>query len=510
MFSKLLRLSSHSIIYGLSVAASQVVSFFLIPLYTRYLTPSDYGVLQIISVTASVLSIFFGMGLTSALFRSYFLHDDAEKKKTVVSTAFIYLTATSAVLSLLLVGLAGNFSSLFFHSAAYTFYFRLIFLTLFCDTGTAIGMTVFRAKEQPFRYALVSVARVVISVSLNIVFVVVLHRGVLGILESGAITAGLIYLFLIFSIVGRAGFGFSLDELKRMLAFGLPMVPAGLAVSAIFLADRYFLQFLSTSAELGLYSLGYSFGLVVDGLLVEPFLTAWGPFAFSIYRQPDARQTFSRVFTYFLLVTMFVSLALSVLSKEVLAVMATPAFRAAYKVIPLIAVSYVLNGCNNILGAGIALEAKTKYYLPIMGAAAIVNLGLNYLLIPDFGMMGAAGAALASFLLMAILSFVISRRFYPVTYEWGRVAKICIAAGVIFAGSFFITDTYSTVHSYVIVGVFKLLSLLTFPILLYLLGFYQPEEIQKAKESIKAAPGHLRQRLLRRPRLSEESSKKKA
>lgn len=502
MFSQLFRLSSQSFIYGLGVAASQIVGFFLIPLYTRYLTPSDYGVWQIISVTSSVLSIIFAMGIGSALFRSYFLHDEAEKKKMVVSTAFIYLTGTSAILSLLLIGLAGRFSLLLFHSDQYIFYFRLVFLALFCDTGTAIGMSVFRAREEPFRYILVSVARVLISLGLNIVFVVVLHKGVLGILESSAITAAVIYLWLVLSVIRKAGFGFSIDELKRMLAFGLPMVPAGLAASAIFFADRYFLQFLSTSAELGLYSLGYSFGLVVEALLVEPFLVAWGPFAFSIYRQPDARQTFSRIFTYFVLVTVFVSLALSVLSKEILAIMATPAFHAAYKVIPLIAVSYVLNGCYNILGVGISLEAKTKYWFPIMGAAAIVNIGLNYLLIPDFGMMGAAVAAVASFLVMAILGFIISQRLYPVKHEWDRVAKIVIAAGIIYAGSLFIHYDESTI----ITGVFKLLTLLAFPVLLYLLRFYRPEEIQKIKEVIKASPGYLKQRLLRRPAVSKGSN----
>ena len=504
MFRQLLRLSKQSIIYGFGVAVSQILSFFLIPLYTRYLTPSDYGILQIISVTSSVLSVIFAMGITSALFRSYFLYDEAEKRKMAISTAFIYLAGTSTILSVLLIGLAGKFSLLLFHSDQYMLCFRLVFLTLFCDTGTQIGMSVLRAKEEAFRYAMVTVARVLISVGLNIVFVVVLHKGVLGILESNAITAAVIYLWLTLSVIRKAGFGFSTDELKRMLTFGVPLIPAGLAASVIFLADRYFLQFLSTSAEVGLYSLGYSFGLVVNGLLASPFLTAWVPFAFSIYKQPDARQTFSRVFTYFVLVIVFASLAVSVLSKEVLAVMATPEFSAAYKVIPLIALSYVVYACYNLLGMGISLEAKTKYMMPIIGAAAIVNIGLNYLLIPDFGMMGAAVAAVASFLVMAILGFIISQKFYAVTYEWGRVAKIGIAAGVIFAGSLFIHYDESTI----ITGVFKLLTLLAFPVLLYLLRFYHPEEMQKIKEVIKASPGYLRQRLLGRPVVSKGSSNK--
>jgi len=510
LFRHLLRLSQHSIIYGLGVVVGQVVGFFLIPLYTRYLTPSDYGALEIFTATTAALSVVFVLGVTSALFRSYYLYDDAQKKRVVISTAFLFLTATSAILTLLFVALAGSFSSLLFHSGEYTFHFRIIFLTLFCYTGVAIGLAVLMAREQPTRYALITISQAVISIALNIVFVVVLHKGVLGILEATLIAAAIIYLFLIAVLIRRAGFSFSRDELKRMLAFGLPLVPAGLSFWILTLADRYFLQFLSTPQELGLYSLGYKFGLVVSGLVVGPFLYAWSPFAFSIFKEKTAKQVYSRAFTYFVLVSILAALALSVLSREALSIMATSAFHDAYKVIPLIAVSYVLYGCFQILGVGFGLMAKTRYSALIVAVAAISNLGLNYLLIPDYGMMGAAWATFISYLALAALGFVVSRRFYAVNYEWGRVTKICIVAAVIFAGSFFITDTYSAVHSYVVVGVFKLLALLTFPILLYLLRFYQPEEIQKTREIIKAAPGYLRHRLLRRPVLSEGSSDREA
>lgn len=492
MFSQLIRFSKHSIIYGLGVAVSQVVGFFLIPVYTRYLTPNDYGTLEIFTATSSVLSVILTMGLTTALFRSYFFHDDAEKKKQVVSTAFLFLTVTSGLLTLLLIGLAGSFSSLLFGSAEYTFYFRIIFLTVFCNTGVAIGLSVFRAREEPIRYSLVTVSQVVISIILNIVFVVVLHKGVLGILEAGLIAAALIYLSLMITLIRRAGFSFSRDELKRMLDFGLPLVPANLSSWILTLADRYFLQFLSTTHELGLYSLGYRFGLVINGLLVQPFQTAWMPFMFLIAKEKKAKETYSRILTYFFLVAMFAALALSVLSKEALAIMATPAFRDAYKVIPLVALSYVMYGCCYVFMVGINLQAKTKYIALLFGAAAVLNLALNYILIPHYGMMGAAGATLISYMALAISTFLVSQKLYVVNYEWGRVLKIFIAAGVIFAGSFFIHY-----DSRIVTGVFKLLTLVAYPILLYLLRFYHPEEIQKVREMVRTSPEYVRRKLRR-------------
>jgi O-antigen/teichoic acid export membrane protein len=492
MFKQLLRLSSHSIIYGFGVVVSQLVGFFLIPLYTRYLTPGDYGALEIFTATMSVLSVVFGLGLTTALFRSYYLHDDAEKKKTVISTAFLFLTATSAILTLLLIGLSHSFSTLLFHSGEYTFYFRVIFLTLFCNTGVAIGLSVLQARQEPTRYALVAVSQVVISIALNIVFVIVLHKGVLGILEATLIAAAMIYLSLMATLIKRAGFSFSRDELKRMLAFGLPLVPAGLSSWILTLSDRYFLQFLSTPTELGLYSLGYKFGMVISPLLVGPFQLAFTPFTFYLAKEQNAKQTFSRILTYFMLVAMLAALALSVLSREVLAIMATPAFHSAYKVIPLIALSYVLYGCYFVLMVGINLEGKTRSLAVFVACAAVLNLGLNYTLIPHYGMMGAAIATLISYIILPVGSYLVSQRYYPIKYEWGRVAKICLAFGVIFAGSLFIPY-----QSGVVTGVYKLLTLLAYPILLYVFRFYHPEEIQKTKEIIKAAPGYLKRRLLR-------------
>jgi O-antigen/teichoic acid export membrane protein len=494
LFRQLLRLSRHSIIYGLGAALGQVVAFFLIPVYTRYLTTSDYGRLEIFQTTLSILGVIILMGLASALFMSYFKYDDEEKRKTVVGTTFIFLTGSSLFFLLILLALAGDFSRVFFGSIDYTLYFRVIFLTSFFTVGTAIAFSVLRLREQSKKYAILALVQFLTSAGLSILFVVGLHRGVLGVLEGGLIASFLLYSILLRDIIKNAKLSFSVAELKEMLSFGLPFVPAGLAAWVMTMADRYFLQFLSTPQELGLYSLGYKFGLVVQGLIVGPFALAWGPFFWSVAKEKNAKEIYSSVFTYFTLVAMAVALVLSVLSKQVLEIMAAPAFYGAYRVIPLIAVSYVLYGCYNILPVGIYLEKRTKYLALIFGVGALVNLGLNYLLIPSYGMMGAAVATLIAYLLLPVGSYFVSNRYYAIRYEWSRVAKIFVAAGLVYAGSLFING-----GSPVTTGLLKLLSLLGFPLLLFALRFFKPEEVQKAKEIIRAGPGYLRQRLLRRP-----------
>jgi O-antigen/teichoic acid export membrane protein len=489
MFRQLLRLSKHSIIYGLSAVVSQLVGFFLIPLYTRYLTPSDYGSLEIFQTTLSILGIVFVMGLTASLFMSYFSSDDDERRRTVVGTVFVFLTGTSLVFLLLLMIFAGSISTLFFGSPQYTLHFRVIFLTSFFDVGVVIALSVLRAREESKKYAAFVLIRFLTAVSLTILFVVGLHRGVLGILEAGLIAALLVYSIALRDIIRNARPGLSVPQLKAMLSFGLPLVPAALAAWIMTMADRYFLKFLSTPTELGLYSLGYKFGMVVQGLIVGPFSLAWEPFLWSIAKEKNAKDTYSAVLTYFTLVAMAVALVLSVLSRQVLEIMAAPAFYGAYQVIPLIAVSYVLYGGYIILAIGITLERKTKYIALIVGIGAVVNMGLNYLLIPRYGMMGAAVATLIAFLLLPIGSYLVSRRYYSVQYEWGRIARIFLAAALVYGGSLFITS-----GSPLTTGLLKLVSLLAFPVLLFAFRFFKPEEIQKTRQIFRAVPGYVRLR----------------
>lgn len=489
MFRQLLRLSKHSIVYGLSVAIGQVVGFFLIPVYTRYLSPADYGGLEIFQTTLSILSIILVMGLTSGLFMSYFNCDDEEKRKTVVGTVFIFLTATSFLFLPILMIFAGSFSTLVFGSVEYTLYFRVLFLTLFFDVGVVVALSVLRVREESKKYAIFVLIRFLATAGLNILFVVVLHRGVLGVLLGGLIAACLLYSISFRDIIKNAKPRLSVAELKEMLSFSLPLVPAGLAVWIMTMGDRYFLQFLSTPQELGLYSLGYKFGMVVQGLIVGPFSLAWAPFFWSVAKERNAKEIYSSVLTYFALVAMAVALALSVLSKQALEVMSAPAFYGAYQVIPLIAVSYVLYGCYVILAVGITLERKTKYVALIVGVGAAVNLGLDYFLIPGYGMMGAAVATLIAYLLLPVGSYLVSKRYYPINYEWGRVARIFVAAGLVYAGSLFIRS-----DSAIIAGLLKLASLLGFPLLLFAFRFFKAEEIQKTKEIFNAVPGYVKRR----------------
>ena len=254
-----------------------------------------------------------------------------------------------------------------------------------------------------------------------------------GVLYAELITSAVLYVVLMGSLLRRVGVRVSRQDLKAMLDYGLPLIPSGLGAWILVMADRWILLRLMDTGAAGVYSLGYKFGMVIQGILVGPLQLAWLPFLFSSARKPGIAETYTRVFTYFLAVALFAALALSALGEELVLVMAASTFHDAYKVIPLVALSYVLYGCYFQMAAGIYVEGKTRRSAILMVVGAAVNVGLCFALIPPFGIMGAAVATLVAYALLPVGAYFLSRPLYPVDYEWGRVIKLVLVTALVFA-----------------------------------------------------------------------------
>ncbi|MDP2960922.1 MAG: polysaccharide biosynthesis C-terminal domain-containing protein, partial [candidate division Zixibacteria bacterium] len=263
------------------------------------------------------------------------------------------------------------------------------------------------------------------------------------------------------------------------LSYGLPLIPGGLSIWVLSVADRFFLERFSSTTELGLYSLGDRFSSILLLLIIQPFLTTWPSIYFPLAKEKDAPITFSRLTTYFLLIGSFFSLGIIALSNPAIKIMADPQYWGTYKVIPLLVFSVLLFGLYSLLNVGIFIQKKTKYNPVIIGVAALFNLLLNYLLIPPYGMLGAAYATFFSYLLMDLLAYIINVRVYPVPYEWIRILKI-ISVTIL---SLFIINQVQ-VSSWKRELLYKFLLLFIFPLLLWVSGFFTSGEMKRAKDFI--------------------------
>ncbi len=495
MFDQFKRVFKHSAIYGGGALLGNIASFFLIPVYTRYLGVDEYGVLATARIVASILTIIFGLGIGSALFRFYFDYDDLEDRKAVVSTAFILLVIVSSLLTSLLIITSSLLSPLIFASdkyplfakSDYSLFLKLVALAVAFETVLKVPLAVLRAREESKRYTFLSVLKLILSLLLIIYLVAYLRKGVSGVLWGELIAPALLCLFIIPFLFKDIKLTLSLEDLKGMLKFGLPLIPAALASWILTLSDRFFLQRMTDLSEVGLYSLGYQFGRLMAILVSGPFSLTWPTIMFSIAKRDDAPQIYSRLMTYFVLLAGFICLGISLLAKEIIRIMAlNPSYWSAYRVVGLIAISYLLYGTVSILSVGVNLKRKTIYYPLIMIIAAISNLILNFILIPEYGMIGAAVATVLSYFIMALMMFLISGRFYYVSYELIRITKI-IAVGL----AIYIIGLYPLSSSLALSVIYKILLLMLYPLLLYITGFFTAEEKRRGKELV----GQLRQSL---------------
>lgn len=477
MFDELKSLFKHSVIYSIGNIMSRAIGFLMIPVYTRYLTPADYGTVEILTLTSTILSLILAMGLSSSVMRFYFDCNKEHEKKEVVSTALIFSLSVALTAVIVLLAFSSELSLLMFNSPGFSLYFKLIILSMFFEISLGVPQIYLRILDKSVMFTVVSIIQLIIGLSLNIYFIVLLKMGVLGVLYSMLFSGLVISVLMITYTFKNVHFHFSLEKLRPMLAYSLPLIPAGLSMFALNSGDRFLLKYFCDLQEVGIYSLGYKFAMVLGMLIGQPFYQVWSPHMFSIAKTKDAPRTYSRIFTYFVFVLVFAGLGLSVLIKDILKIMVTPKFFEAYKVVPIVVIGYIFYQVYYLLPIGIHLEKKTKWLAAIVTFAASVNVVLNWFLIPRYGMMGAAWVTAVSFLCLPVTTYFISRRYYFIHYEFKRIALILFSAVTLylFANSI---DTRNVFLSIAL----KTGLVLLFPVVLYVVRFYHAEEIRKISE----------------------------
>jgi O-antigen/teichoic acid export membrane protein len=471
VIDKLRQLGRSSLIYGAGNYGVKLVGFFLIPVYTRYLTPADYGVLALVATFSRILFVFLNMGQSTALFRFYYDHDEPEARDRVIAGSLWIVLLISLPMAAFALLSARPMAALLFGDR--TLYSLLVIgiLTMACRVLLRLPFAVLRAKGRDVRYATWTILRTGLSAVLAIVFVVGAHMGVRGVLLSALIAEAVVVVLLLPMIAGTLRNGWAGEEMRGQLSFGLALVPAGLAGFVLDLSDRFFLKHYASLEEVGLYALGYRFGEIIL-FLVTAINLAWPQFVFSNRRSENAPQLYAYATTYYFGGILFAVLCLSMLAPELIALMATPAFHGAAIVVPLIAASVLCQGLCSVATIGITLQKRPIIRSVAVVATSLLNIGLNFLLIPRYGIMGAAWATLISFIVQATLLVSVALRYYPIPYEWRRLAQILCAAAIPYAATTLLPDATALPTT----GM-KLALLTMFPAVLWMLGFFRTVEL---------------------------------
>ncbi len=419
-------------IYAIGLIINQMASFLMLPIYTRYLTSADYGVLELLLMTIDIVGLLVGVGLAESIFRFYFQSDDPNERKAVLRTAFflsacLYCTAGflgyMAADGLASLVLSGRFEDI---KA-----FRLIFIIFSLEPFHVVPLIFLRAQQKPIIFVIVVTLRLALQLGLNIFFIVYLKSGMFGILFSTLITQMTLSVFLTFFLLRRVGFGFRKTIAAKLLIYGGPIVFSNLGMFIMTFSDRYFLKAYTDLATVGIYSLGYKLGFVLVTLAVSPVFAVWEPKRFEIVGRGDFQEVNRIVFFFFSFLLTTTALAIALFSRDLFRIMSAPEFLEAYRIVPYILIAYIFNSWSSFTNFGIYYRGKTKClaFTDLVCTATI--LLLSFILIPTFKAYGAAWATLLTFLLRLGMIHFFSKAFFVLHLQWKKsLGMLVLACGI--------------------------------------------------------------------------------
>ena len=457
------RLGKHSAVYGLGGIVSRVIAVFLLPVYTRYLAPEDFGAVGLLIALSAVLVTILRAGISSAFFRFTFDSQDAERRLLVLRTSF-WFTMASATLGLIAgVVLAGPIADAL--GLTDPWLVRAAFVGIWAQMNYEQLTAVFRVEERSGLFVLASLTNIAVTVAATLLLIVVWDQGALGLIVGNFLGTLTVYLVLLGYRRAQLGLSFSRELLREMNRFGVPLVPASLALIAMNLGDRFFLNHFSGIEEVGRYEIGVRIASAMV-LLITAFRTAWPAFAYSIDDEAEAKRTYAYVLTYLVALASWLALALGVLSPWLVKLLATPDYYEGGRVVALLAFGGVAYAAYIVMAIGVGRAKRTQFNWVITGAAALVSVALNLALVPDHGMIGSAIAAAAAYSAMFLGMTWYAQRVYPSPYQWRRVLTAVGAAVALTAAGKLLDVPLAAAIALVAV----------YPLALLLLGFFQPEE----------------------------------
>jgi O-antigen/teichoic acid export membrane protein len=467
------RLVKHSAIYGLGGIVSRILAVLLLPLYTSYLGPKGFGKIETVVALTTVLVIVLRLGISSAFFRFYFDSPDPERRTLVVRTSF-WFTMTMAT-----AGLIAGFAlaTPIAHGLRLgddPWLVRAAFVGLWAQMNYEQLTSLFRVEERSLQFVYASVANVLLTVGATVLLVIGLHKGPTGAVVGNFIGTLAVYIVLLAYRRYQLGLQFDRQLFRQMNHFGMPLVPSALALWAINFIDRIFIAQFKGQAEVGVYSVAVRISSAIVFLMMA-FRLAWPAFAYSIEDDREAKRTYSFVLTYLLFVCSWVSLTLSLLSPWLVHVLAPKhSFHRASEAVALLAFGSAAYAGYTVLAIGIGRARQTQFNWVVSGLAAIVNVVLNVILIPPYGMMGAAVATAAAYAALFLGMWLNSQRVYPVPYQWRRVLTLAgVAVGLTVIGKALSVPLPLAI----------LLSLV-YPLALLPFGFYLPAELQRMRRLV--------------------------
>lgn len=424
----------HGLLYGMGTILAKLIGFAMIPLYTRVLSPADYGVLELLSMTTDVIGMVAGLGLSWAVTRYYYAYDAPRERLAVVSSAAMLMVVLFGAATALALPWTGSLAALVLGDRQYAGLLRLALLAFFLSSFLEIPLAYLRARQASTHVVAVGLARLTLALVLNVVFLVGLGLGVAGVLYSTVIAAAVTAAYLMTRTLRETGLTFSRPIARKLLSYGAPIVAADLGSFVLHYSDRYFLRAYDSLASVGLYSLAYKLAMLLSFFIATPFAQIWAPKVLEIEKAEGegGKPIVRRILSYYNLALVTGALGVALLADDAIRLMAGAEFHAAGRTIPILCLAMLFFGYRQVSYVGAAIRERSDLIAWGTVAGAGVALAANVLLIPRWGAMGAAVATLLAFAADFAVVMTCSERAYSLGFPLRRLLAPVVLAGAIY------------------------------------------------------------------------------
>jgi len=478
MFSAFKDTLKGGLAFGVSSSLVSAVGFVLIPLYTRYLSMEEFGLLGLISLTVSVSVAVFGLGLSSAIFRSYFDYGDKASQKKLVGTALLVAGAGSVGLIVLATICAEPLiAQRIFNLPDTGKYFRVALYSGAIGLLNTIPLAVYRADRRFGRFAAFNFTSAALQMILIVALVVLLHLGIAGIVIGQLLATLAISVLLLYSVRTKVEIILLKSEVRKLLAYGLPLVPGNVIYLLLTTGSLYFVQATSGLAEVGVFNLAVKISSLFAIFLISPFQLVWLPMMFSVERSSYADRFYSNMLVYVLYISIGISMVLSVFAREVVQIVSTPAYASAAQLVGLLLFGHILFVVQNVFNVGIILKRKTAYWSASLALETTASILMWLALAPRWGTKGIAIGSIIGYAIGAGVTWAFSQRFLKIRYDWRRALFLAVLFPISVGISYMIPASLGSLS--IILKGLLVLFMLGCP---FLVKFWHPDEIAAAKQ----------------------------
>lgn len=473
-------LSGHTLIYSLTWLASSATSILLLPIYTRYLSRADYGILELLDYTNVIISIIVLAGLNLAIPRFFNEANDPLGRRQTLSSATIFVLVSGFLCVLIGFMFSVEIADLILGETGHENLINLNIILLYAQLVGNISGVTFIAEKKSKVFLFYTIVRLVLCIGANLYFIVLMGLGVVGMLYGNIFGNTLVAVAILTHNVVRNGLSVSLPVLKKMIRFGIPLIPASILGTIMHNADRFLIRYYCTLDEVGLYCIGYKFPFMLNALIMQSFSLIWtGAVIYEISKEPDAAYQYGRITTYVIGLFLLAQLCLFVFAPLMIRILVDQKFYAAQQVIPLVALGLCFHAFYFFFSIGSMIKKKTWLVNLAYVPAAALNIAGNMILLPKYGYMAAAWVTVCTYFVFSVILFFACRGLVKISYEYKRIGVLFLA-GVGVGGAVAMVQCHALWED-IVKGVVAILAFLS---LLWGTRWFTAGELQVVKEKM--------------------------